>query len=237
MIGGITVLTDLNPWVVSLPPARARWRSSALAVLFLHRLDHRARRAGRAAPSPALAWATFAVDLGWCSTLGTVVTGSGPHAGDAKAAAQRPRPAPGQPAPRRPGLPVRRPDRSACWFAVRGRRRPDARPRRVVAARGRGRPGRDRLRAVLHRPARSCWSASTCSAPRWSAAAAHLAADLGPRAGRAGTHGRRSACTPVDGPTVVPLRRPGHRFGLCGPRPAQRVSSGSSATATKSSER
>ncbi len=82
VLGGITVLTDLNPWVVSLHLIISLGIVS-LAVLFLHRLDHPA-----VAPAtgmvPALAWTTYAVT--WLVLYaGTVVTGSGPHAGDAKA--------------------------------------------------------------------------------------------------------------------------------------------------------
>lgn len=84
LIGGVTVLTDLNPWVVSFH-LLCSLAIIGLAVLFLRRLD---------GPAPAttsgpravlgLAWATFAV--GWVVLyVGTVVTGSGPHAGDADA--------------------------------------------------------------------------------------------------------------------------------------------------------
>jgi cytochrome c oxidase assembly protein subunit 15 len=83
VIGGITVLTDLNPWVVSFH-LMCSLAIIALAVLFLRRVD-------RPAPVPpatdavaGLAWLTYAV--GWAVLyLGTVVTGSGPHAGDAQA--------------------------------------------------------------------------------------------------------------------------------------------------------
>jgi cytochrome c oxidase assembly protein subunit 15 len=80
VLGGITVLTDLNPWVVSLHLVLSLAIVS-LAVLFLHRLDHppAARATGVV---PALAWTTYAVTWG-VLYAGTVVTGSGPHAGDA----------------------------------------------------------------------------------------------------------------------------------------------------------
>ncbi|MCD4535217.1 COX15/CtaA family protein [Nocardioides sp. cx-169] len=79
VIGGITVLTDLNPWVVSFH-LLCSMAIIGLAVVFLRRIDH---------PDPAhargglvgLAWVTFAA--AWAVLyLGTVVTGSGPHAGD-----------------------------------------------------------------------------------------------------------------------------------------------------------
>ena len=74
VIGGITVLTDLNPWVVSLH-LLCSMAIIGIAVLFLWRLDRPLAR-----PTP-LAWAVFAA--GWVVLyVGTVVTGSGPHAGD-----------------------------------------------------------------------------------------------------------------------------------------------------------
>ena len=92
VIGGITVLTDLNPWVVSLPPAAARWRSSASPCCSCSGSTARAPVAAAGGPVTGLAWATFAA--AWVVLyVGTVVTGSGPHAGDAELAAQRARPA------------------------------------------------------------------------------------------------------------------------------------------------
>ncbi|MGH3508728.1 MAG: COX15/CtaA family protein [Nocardioidaceae bacterium] len=79
VIGGITVLTDLNPWVVSFH-LLCSLAIVGLAVLFLRRLDHPSPRVSRG-PVPMLAWATFA--SAWVVMyVGTVVTGSGPHAGD-----------------------------------------------------------------------------------------------------------------------------------------------------------
>jgi heme a synthase len=79
VIGGIVVLTDLNPWLVSLH-LLCSLAIIGVTVLFLWRLD-------RPTPSPVrdrwtgLAWAVFAA--GWVVFyVGTVVTGSGPHAGD-----------------------------------------------------------------------------------------------------------------------------------------------------------
>ncbi|WP_245155901.1 COX15/CtaA family protein [Nocardioides sp. 503] len=79
VIGGISVLTELNPWIVSFH-LLCSMAIIGLAVLFLRRIDH-------PAPTRAsgglvwLAWLTFA--SAWVVLyLGTVVTGSGPHAGD-----------------------------------------------------------------------------------------------------------------------------------------------------------
>jgi cytochrome c oxidase assembly protein subunit 15 len=79
VIGGITVRTDLNPWVVAFH-LLVSLAIIGLSVRLLLSLD---------GPLPPphrgwvtrLAWATFAA--GWAVLyLGTVVTGSGPHAGD-----------------------------------------------------------------------------------------------------------------------------------------------------------
>jgi cytochrome c oxidase assembly protein subunit 15 len=79
VIGGITVLTDLNPWVVAF-----HFLSSMVIIgLCVMLLDHllAAPRAAAAPRTRALAWMTFAA--GWVVLyLGTVVTGSGPHSGD-----------------------------------------------------------------------------------------------------------------------------------------------------------
>jgi heme a synthase len=79
VLGGITVLTDLDPWVVSLHLVLSLAIVS-VAVLFLHRLDHPPRPPATGVV-PTLAWTTYAVT--WLVLYaGTVVTGSGPHAGD-----------------------------------------------------------------------------------------------------------------------------------------------------------
>ena len=80
IIGGITVLTDLNPWIVSFHLI-CSLAIIGLAVLFLQRLDRPAPHVATG-PLVALAWGTFTA--GWVVLyIGTVVTGSGPHAGDA----------------------------------------------------------------------------------------------------------------------------------------------------------
>jgi heme a synthase len=80
VIGGITVLTDLNPWIVSFHLLLSL-AVVGVAVVLLRRIDHPhpVRAHG---PLVTLARGTFAA--AWVVLyLGTVVTGSGPHAGDA----------------------------------------------------------------------------------------------------------------------------------------------------------
>jgi heme a synthase len=80
IIGGVTVLTDLNPWVVSFH-LLCSLAIIGLSVLLLHRLSHPAPAVVARGPAVVLAWLTFA--SAWVVLyLGTVVTGSGPHAGD-----------------------------------------------------------------------------------------------------------------------------------------------------------
>jgi cytochrome c oxidase assembly protein subunit 15 len=80
VVGGISVLTDLNPWVVSAHLLLSM-ANIAVTLCLWHAV---ADRAGRPEAPPALrslAWAT-ATMAGTVLVLGTVVTGSGPHAGD-----------------------------------------------------------------------------------------------------------------------------------------------------------
>ena len=82
VIGGITVLTDLNPWIV----AGHFLLSMAMIMVCVALVDElRSPDRGAAPPLPRrLAWATLVV--GWVVLyLGTVVTGAGPHAGDTHA--------------------------------------------------------------------------------------------------------------------------------------------------------
>lgn len=75
IIGGISVRTHLNPWVVSLH-LMSSMVIIALAVTYIARID-------RPLPKPsAIRWAQFAAAFA-VLYLGTVVTGAGPHAGDA----------------------------------------------------------------------------------------------------------------------------------------------------------
>ncbi|MCQ9164685.1 COX15/CtaA family protein [Arthrobacter sp. STN4] len=87
VIGGITVLSGLNPYVVSL-----HFLVSAALVVFTMLLVNRAYgRAGRTAPAAALrprkTIRQLSVVAAVCTylavILGTLVTGTGPHSGDA----------------------------------------------------------------------------------------------------------------------------------------------------------
>ena len=82
VIGGVTVLTDLNPWVVA-----GHFLASMFIIMVCVALLDELRSPERGlAPGRhrVLAFATLAV--GWVVLyLGTVVTGAGPHAGDAEA--------------------------------------------------------------------------------------------------------------------------------------------------------
>ncbi|QLQ10676.1 MAG: heme A synthase [Nocardioidaceae bacterium] len=85
VIGGISVLTDLNPWVVALH-LLVSMAMIGVAVVFLRRMDEgdEAPVWNVASPLRTLVWLTFGV--GWIALyVGTMVTGSGPHAGDADA--------------------------------------------------------------------------------------------------------------------------------------------------------
>lgn len=90
IIGGITVWTELNPWVVSL-----HFLASAFLVGMATLLVNRTGLASHPHPGGIsggpmdgiqrqLGWAILI--LSWLAVIfGTIVTGTGPHAGDAKA--------------------------------------------------------------------------------------------------------------------------------------------------------
>ena len=85
VIGGITVLTDLNPWIVSFH-LLVSLAMVGLSVVLIRRVGEGDGPAVVVVP-PGVVWLTRAVFVvGWAVLyVGTVVTGSGPHAGDAKA--------------------------------------------------------------------------------------------------------------------------------------------------------
>ena len=83
VLGGITVLTDLNPWVVG-----CHFLLSIAVIAVAYRLWRATADTAPPRPVPAplrgLAWLTCGMTAA-VLVVGTVVTGSGPHAGDAKA--------------------------------------------------------------------------------------------------------------------------------------------------------
>lgn len=84
VIGGITVLTDLNPWIVAFHLILSMALIAA-SVLLLSRLKPEAIDIGVDAPSVLWLSRVTYVALWAVIYVGTVVTGSGPHAGDAEA--------------------------------------------------------------------------------------------------------------------------------------------------------
>lgn len=82
VIGGITVLTNLNPWIVSLHLLLSLGLVTAATVLLVDVAGWTSTAID--AVSGRLVWAMLG--LAWLAVyLGTVVTGSGPHAGDLEA--------------------------------------------------------------------------------------------------------------------------------------------------------
>lgn len=82
VIGGFTVLTDLNPWVVGLH-FLASMAVIAMAYAFWRRVVEPPGPTVPVVPGPirSLAWLTTVVSAA-VLVIGTFVTGSGPHAGD-----------------------------------------------------------------------------------------------------------------------------------------------------------
>ena len=86
VIGGITVLTQLNPWVVGFHFVVSTVLV-ALAVVFVHRVYRGRTTADVVVPPKVRALALATAVSAWITVLvGIVVTGSGPHAGDGGAA-------------------------------------------------------------------------------------------------------------------------------------------------------
>ena len=82
VLGGVTVLTDLNPYAVACHFLLSMAVLLAYAVLVWRLTDARAEPVP--GPGAVLARVVLAVAAA-VLTIGTVVTGSGPHAGDVKA--------------------------------------------------------------------------------------------------------------------------------------------------------
>ncbi len=86
VIGGITVLTSLNPWVVSLHFLLSA-SLVALATILVNRTRRELKHDEAPATSKAIAQVGTLVLLlaSIAIIMGTIVTGTGPHAGDADA--------------------------------------------------------------------------------------------------------------------------------------------------------
>ena len=80
VIGGISVLTQLNPFVVALH-LLVSMVLIALSVWLVRRTRGLRRQRRSARPGPLWSWPRTR-PCGSAVWLGTVVTGSGPHAGD-----------------------------------------------------------------------------------------------------------------------------------------------------------
>ena len=86
VIGGITVLTDLNPWVVGLH-FLASIGVIAAAYALWRRVDEPDGRKIATVPAPLRTLTALTTAVGFAVVvIGTWVTGSGPHAGDHGAA-------------------------------------------------------------------------------------------------------------------------------------------------------
>ncbi len=82
LIGGVTVLTDLNPWIVSFH-LLVSLAMIGVAVTLLRRIDEGDGTAVPTVPVPLVRLVRGIFVTGWVVLyVGTVVTGSGPHAGD-----------------------------------------------------------------------------------------------------------------------------------------------------------
>ncbi|WAB83414.1 COX15/CtaA family protein [Microcella daejeonensis] len=86
IIGGITVLTNLNPWIVGFHFVVST-ALVALATVLVYRVYRGPASRSLAVPSPVRMLGLATAVGAWITVLvGIVVTGSGPHAGDGGAA-------------------------------------------------------------------------------------------------------------------------------------------------------
>jgi cytochrome c oxidase assembly protein subunit 15 len=82
LLGGVTVLSDLNPWVVALHLLLSL-AIIAVAVTLVRRVDEEDRPPAPTVPRPVVLLTRAMFGSVWAVLyVGTVVTGSGPHAGD-----------------------------------------------------------------------------------------------------------------------------------------------------------
>jgi cytochrome c oxidase assembly protein subunit 15 len=82
LLGGLTVLSDLNPWVVALHLLLSL-AIIAVAVTLVRRVDEDDLPPRPTVPQPVVVLTRVLFGVVWAVLyVGTVVTGSGPHAGD-----------------------------------------------------------------------------------------------------------------------------------------------------------
>lgn len=93
VVGGITVLTELNPWIVAAHLVAAFGLLTTTTITWHRVRDHQRIQQGERLASTAqhrgLAWSTL-IATAVLVLLGTLVTGSGPHAGDSAEIARMP---------------------------------------------------------------------------------------------------------------------------------------------------
>lgn len=93
VVGGITVLTELNPWIVAAHLVAAFGLLTTTTITWHRVRDHQRIEQGEQLVSTAqhhgLAWLTLTATA-VLVLVGTLVTGSGPHAGDSAEIARMP---------------------------------------------------------------------------------------------------------------------------------------------------
>jgi len=86
VIGGITVLTNLNPWVVGLHYVLSLVLVGLAAVLLYRVRTGKRQKMWSVAPPVRFLTASLSVALSISLAMGVITTGSGPHSGDGGAA-------------------------------------------------------------------------------------------------------------------------------------------------------
>ena len=226
LIGGISVRVHLNPWVVA-----AHFLLSMVLLAVAHTLWRRAAwfaaggPAVQACPAPVRSLAGLLTGVSFVVlALGAVVTGSGPHSGDADAG--------------RTGLDPEMISQVhvdavflllglsvALWFTLRAVGAPAAdRPRRRGADRGGALPGTDRLHAVRHpAPGTAGRGAHARRLPGLAGHAVRAVGRAGARRSARCHRGGRPAARPLPVDHACPRRSWANRGELISPCPDLRT--------------